>query len=97
MHHLPNGSCVFFEIMHQCIPKLKLFKRKSLPWLSKQLIQMIRKKRLLFAKAKRSGRDTDYHKYSIHHNKLSYMLRLAKRRVFRKLRGKKVEDSKTLK
>ena len=55
----PNATWInwqnsFLEIMHTCIPRSSLSKRKNLPWLSKQIIQLMRKRNMYFTKSKTS-------------------------------------------
>ena len=49
----------FLDIMEQCIPRAVLPNRKNLPWLNKEIIQLIRKRNLCFKKAHRSGSRDD--------------------------------------
>ncbi len=58
-----SWSCfktTFLDVMKECIPRSVLPDRKSLPWLSKDIIQMIRKRNLYFKKAHHSGDKGDY-------------------------------------
>ena len=43
-----NWSQRFMEIMESCIPHARLPRRKNLPWLSKQIIQLIKKRNSLY-------------------------------------------------
>ena len=43
----------FMEIMNECIPQRLLPNRHILPWLSKSLVQLMRRRNLLFSSAKR--------------------------------------------
>ena len=53
MLHVKIGSSIFFlSIMDQFIPNCLLRSRHNLPWLTKPLLRLIRKKNLLFKKAK---------------------------------------------
>ncbi len=53
----------FMEIMVQCIPKVRLPKRKNFPWLTKKILQAMRKRNTLFRKAKTTGDNRVYQKY----------------------------------
>ena len=55
----PNATWInwrnsFLKIMQSCIPRSSLPKRKSLPWLSKHIIQLMRKRNMYFKKSKSS-------------------------------------------
>ena len=76
---LIRWQTAFLDIMKKCIPRVTLRTRKNLPWLTKQLIQLTKKKKLLFQKAKRSGFRNDFEKYKWLRNKLTYKLRESKR------------------
>ena len=53
----------FMEIMNECIPQRLLPNQRNLPWLSKSLVQLMRRRNLLFSHAKRSGKGSDVEKY----------------------------------
>ena len=72
----------FMQIMDQYIPNCSLKSRHNLPWLSKPLVRSIRKKNLLFKRAKSSG---NFRKYKVHRNRTLANLRAAKRAYFQKL------------
>ena len=76
----------FLEIMDQCIPRIILAKKKNLPWLTKLTVQALRKKKMLFKKAKRSCNLHDVLKYKSFRNATRVMLRHAKRHYIQKLR-----------
>ena len=76
----------FLSIMDQCIPKVTLSKKKKLPWISKELLQFIKKKLSLFQKAKRSGHKMDFQKYKRCRNKVSTMLKYSKRKYINSLK-----------
>ena len=71
--------------MEQCIPRLVLPARNNLPWLSKEIIQLIRKRNYHFRKACRTGYRDDYMKFKQIRNRVVAELRLAKRRFFTNL------------
>ena len=68
--------------MEQFIPNCFLKSRHNLPWLTKPLMRLIRKKNLLFKKAKSTG---NLRKYKTHRNRTLAELRAAKKAYFRKL------------
>ena len=78
----------FMDIMAQSIPNRLLPPRRNLPWLTKPIIQSMRKRNMLFKKAKSSGNFT---KYKRARNRTANLLTLAKKRYFRLLNPK---DSK---
>ena len=71
----------FMSIMEQFTPNCLLKSRQNLPWLTKPLMRLIRKKNLLFKKAK-SARN--FNRYKIHHNRTLAELRAAKKSIFSK-------------
>ena len=71
--------------MEQCIPRSVLLARNNLPWLTKEIIQLIRKRNHHFRKAKCSGDRDDYLKFRQVRNRVVAELRLAKRRFFANL------------
>ena len=58
-----NWQKHFLEIMKRWIPKRSLPGHYNLPWLSKSLIQMMKRKNMLFSRAKRSKKVSDFEKY----------------------------------
>ena len=63
-----NWSQKFLSIMNECIPKKKLPNRKNLPWLTKKLITMIKRRNLLYKIAKLTG---NFSKYRAMRNKVT--------------------------
>ena len=55
-----TGLTNFFSL---CFPQRYLWKRYNLPWLTKNIVQLIQKCNILFKKAKRSGKLDHFHKY----------------------------------
>ena len=53
-----NWSDHFLAIMEQCIPQRYLRKRPNLPWLTKHIIQLIRRRNILFKRAKKTRKAT---------------------------------------
>ena len=78
----------FMEIMNECIPQRLLPNRRNLPWLSKSLVQLMRRKNMLFSKAKRSGKRSDVEKYKRIRNRVVTQLRNAKSSYFKNLNPK---------
>ena len=72
----------FMLIIEQYIPNCFLKSRHNLPWLTKPLINSIKKKNLLFKRAKSSG---NFRKYEVHCNRTLADLRAAKKDYFQKL------------
>lgn len=77
-----NWSKQFLSIMVECIPKRTLPKRKNLPWLTKKLINSIKKRNRLYKQGKLSG---NLSKYRLKRNKVTSELLLARRNFFQKL------------
>ena len=75
----------FLQIMELCIPQLLLKSKKNLPWLTKPVIQAIRRRNSLFRAAKRCKSSAAYQKYRAARNKVVALLRLNKNRFFKKL------------
>ena len=65
--------------MGECILRKTLPKRKNLPWLSKGLVNSIRRRNLLYKQGKLSG---DLSKYRRMRNKVTCKMRRAKRDYF---------------
>ena len=72
----------FMSIMNQFIPNCTLRSRRNLPWLTKPLIKSIKKRNLLYKRAKKSG---NFRNYKLARNKTLADIRLAKLTYFRKL------------
>ena len=75
----------FLTIMEQCIPHRNLRKRCNLPWLTKNIVQLIRKRNILFRRAKRSGKLVHFWQYKSIRNKIICLLRNSKKHHFSKL------------
>ena len=75
----------FLHIMEECIPKATLPRRRNRPWLTKRLIQAIRRRNLLHKRAKATG---NYSKYRSYRNKVVGWMRQAKKDYFKKLNPK---------
>ena len=76
----------FLSIMEQCIPKKVLPpRRRNLPWLSKSLVQSMRRRNCLFKKAKRTSDPTYKSQYKSVRNRVTSQLRQAKQKYFQNL------------
>ena len=78
----------FMEIMNECIPQRLLPNRRNLLWLSKSLVQLMRRRNMLFGQAKRSGKRSDVEKYKCIRNRVVTQLRNAKSSYFKNLNPK---------
>ena len=72
----------FLDVMEQCILRSVLLTRNNRPWLTKEIIQLIRRRNHHFRKANRSGDRNDYLKFRQIRNRVVAELRIAKRRYF---------------
>ena len=75
----------FMSIMNQFIPNCTLLSKRNLPWLTKPLINSIKKRNLLFKRAKKSA---SFRNYKIARNKTLADIRSAKLAYSRKLNPK---------
>ena len=75
----------FLEVMQECIPQKTLPPRHNLLWLSKSLVQLMRKRNQLFSQAKRSKREVDLAKYRKMCNRVFSQLRSAKANYFNRI------------
>ena len=75
----------FLDVMEQCIPQSVVPNRQNLPWLTKTIIQLIKKRNYYFKRAYHSGSSIDYSKFKQLRNKVVSDLRLAKQRFFSNL------------
>ena len=80
-----NWKNAFLTIMEECIPKATLPPKRNRPWLTKKLIQAIKRRNALFKRAKTTG---NYSKYQSYRNKVVGYLRQAKKTYFQKLNPK---------
>ena len=82
-----NWQTKFLEIMEVCIPKKVLSsKNHSHPWLTKSIVQAMRRRNALFKQAMRSRTVSDYAKYRKARNKVVSSLRSAKEAFFHELK-----------
>ena len=75
-------KAAFLDVMEQCIPKAVLPQKRSLPWLTKQIMQLIKRRNYFYKKARKSGSDEDFQKFKKLRNKVVTELKLAKRAFF---------------
>lgn len=75
------------EVMHECIPQSTLRTRRNLPWLTKPIIQAIRRRNALFRAHKRAKSTSAYQQYRAARNRVVAMLRLSKTKFFRDLKS----------
>ena len=64
--------------MEQCIPKSVLPQKRNLPWLTEEIIQLIRRRNYFYREAWKSGNGHDFQKFKQPRNKVVTELRLAK-------------------
>ena len=84
-----NWSDKYLEIMQASIPTSTLPPRRNRPWLTKKLVQAIRRRNALYKKAKATN---DFTKYRRYRNKIVNYLRNAKRAYFGKLNPRKPKE-----
>ena len=75
----------FVSIMNRCIPKVSLSERKNLPWLTKVIINKIKKRNYFYKKSKSHGRPEDFERYKSLRNNVVSMLHQSKARFFESL------------
>lgn len=71
-------KATFLDVMEQCIPRSALPQRHNLPWLTKDIIQLIRRQKCYFKNARNSGYCADLLKFKRLRNKVVAKLRTAK-------------------
>jgi hypothetical protein len=71
--------------MEACIPQSVLKARKNLPWLTKSVIQAMRRRNSYFRAAKRSDDNELWNKYKTVRNQVVALLRRNKKQYFRNL------------
>ena len=84
-----NWRDKFMQIMHETIPSGTIPPRRNRPWLTKKLIQAIRKRNALHKRAKATN---NYTKYRHYRNKVVGLLKNAKMAYFRKLNPRKSKE-----
>ena len=75
-------KAVFLHVMEQCIPKAVL---PQMPWLTKEIIQLIKRRNYFFRKAHNNGNDNDFAKFRQLCNRVASILRLEKQKFFSEL------------
>ena len=80
---LTNWEAKYMEIMELCIPKKSLPKQRNLPWLTKELTKGIRKRNLLYGRARRGGNSLLFDRYKEQRNKVVNELCRSKSHFFR--------------
>lgn len=80
-----NWQSIFLSIMDNCIPYSVLKPRKKLPWLTKEIIQAMRRRNSLFRAAHKICNDSTLNKYKAERNKVVSLLRTAKAAYFQNL------------
>ena len=73
----------FLSIMDCCIPRKTLPPWKNLPWLTKELINLMRKRNLLYKRSKWLG---EFSKYRSIRNKVTSELRKAQKHLFQSIK-----------
>ena len=71
--------------MRECVPHRRLPPRHNLPWLSKSLVQLMKRRNMLFSRSKRSKKKSDFEKYKKLRNRVTTQLRDAKTSFFRQI------------
>ncbi len=80
-----NWKQHFMKLTKECMPHKSLPPRRNLPWLSKNLIQQMRKRNMLYSRAKRSSKKSDFEKYKQMLNRVVSQLRETKSRFFKSI------------
>ena len=76
----------------ECIPQSTLRSRRNLPWLTKSIMQAIRRRNALYNAHKKAKSTSAYQKYRAARNRVTAMLRLSKAKYFHKLQTQKPKD-----
>ena len=79
----------FLKIMCECIPTKTLPNRKNLPWLSKDLVNSIKRRNLLYKKGKLRG---NLSMYKVMRNRVTSNLRKAKKAYFQNIDPKNPKE-----
>ena len=79
--------------MDSCIPKAVLPTRYNLPWLNKEIVQLIQKRNLLFKRAHKSGNKNDQEKFKQFWNKVVSKLRYAKKEFWKLVKSVKSKSN----
>ena len=73
------------QIMEECIPQKTIPNKPNLPWLTKDILRVGRRRTLLYRKAKRCGCPRHLQQYKSVRNRFVKLLRKAKHDFFNKL------------
>ena len=82
---LANWEQTYMQIMEECIPQKTIPNKPNLPWLTKDILRVGRRRTLLYRKAKRSGCPRHLQQYKSVRNRFVKLLRKAKHDFFNKL------------
>ena len=82
----------FLAIMERCIPKAQVPNRKNLPWLTKEIVRLIRKRNYYYRRYQRGRWAKDQQKYKSLRNKVITMLRDSKAKFFNNLNPKSTKS-----
>ena len=75
-------SQAFLGVMKECIPQRTLKPQKSVPWVTNDIVKLIRDRNICYQRAKRSSDPSQLALYKTLRNKVVDMLRSAKRDFF---------------
>ena len=87
-----NLKHTFLNVMESCIPNAVIPTRHNLPWLNKEIVQLIRKRNLLFRRAHKSGNRDDQEKFKQLRYRVVSKLRSAKTKFFTNLHPHNTKD-----
>ena len=77
-----NWHSKFMEIMCCCIPQVVAKSKKTLPWLNKQIIQILLKRNACYRVVKKTDNPSVRCKYKSLRNKVVGLIREAKKKFF---------------
>ena len=80
-----NWKNKFYEIMYECIPRTTSTTGSTTSWLNRKLVNGMRRRKVLFKRAKQLRTSASWLKYKIQHSKLVSNLRGAKKEYMEKL------------
>ena len=80
--HWRTWRTYFLQVMELCMPHTAAKVRKGLPWISKEILNAIKKRDILFRTAKATGKPADRAKYNQKRNQVVHMLRDGKQHFF---------------
>lgn len=84
---------IFFAAVDDCIPKYRQKKRLTAPWITKDLIKLCRKKKCLYKKAKKTGKEETWIAYRALNNSLKKKCNSAKWQHLKELTEKLKTDN----